>query len=84
MIKKHSNTLCLEEEWNKHTLFTFLTGLPQPTSLPTSLYPRNLNYKDDKSTFNVDIKDYISKAVSDTQVNILDVFIYEFPTHLAL
>jgi len=53
----------------------------QPTTgLPTGLYSRNLNYGDDMQLPYVDIKDYVSKAVSGTKVNIVDVFNYGFPT----
>ena len=40
--------------------------------LPTRLYSRNLNDKDDKTTFNVVTKDFISKDVSGTKVNTLN------------
>jgi hypothetical protein len=50
--------------------------------LPTNLFSRNLIYKDDKTTFNVDTKDYVSKAVSGTKDNIVGVFDCEFPTPL--
>jgi hypothetical protein len=48
--------------------------------LPTRLYSRNLNDKDDGTTFNVVTEDFIGKDVTGTRVNIVDVFLYEFPT----
>jgi len=57
----------------------------QPTGLQTSLYSRNLNYRDNATTTttttpNIGAKDYILRAVWGTKVNVVTVFYYEFPT----
>jgi len=37
-------------------------------------YSRILNYKDNITTLNIDSEDYITRAVSGTKVNIVNVF----------
>ena len=71
---------CLVGEWNKNILLNFLTGSPTTTGLPSCLYSKNLNYKEEIQLHVIDTKGYISKTVWDSKVNILDVLNYEFPT----
>jgi len=68
--------------WNENTLFSFLAGLP--------ISNRSTNwslFKDPKLqrwyTPNIDTKVYISRTVSGTKVDIVDVFNCEFPTYYA-
>jgi len=56
-----------------------ISGVPSP-KFCTQYFPNLSTCKDDKTTFDFETKDYVSKAVSGTKVNIVDVFNYEFPT----
>jgi len=70
-------------EWNENTFFSFRPVYPQQRILPTGLYSRILNYKDNiLLPLNSDKKNYISGAVSGTKLSVVNVFNYEFPTQI--
>ena len=65
----------------KNTLFTFLAGIPTTNrSINWSLFKDPKLQRWYTTTSNIDSKDYVSRAVRDTKVYIVDVFNYEFPT----
>jgi len=70
-------------EWNENTLFSFLAGLPTTErSTNRFLFTEPKVQRKYTTTVNIDNKDYISKAVSGTKLNIVNVFNYEFPTQI--
>ena len=72
--------MCRAGDWNKNTLLTLLTGLPTSQVYQPSLFKEPKLQRRYTATFNVDTKDYISKTLSGTKVNIGDTFNYESPT----